>query len=80
MKDDKNSKNNKSENPQEMPSRESVGGDDRGTKSTAPDRGDRSTSSEGPKTWASAPERPEKEAFGQDPSKTSNSKTAFYSF
>ncbi|MBR2544528.1 UvrD-helicase domain-containing protein [Candidatus Saccharibacteria bacterium] len=29
--------------------------------------GGRNTSFEGPKTWASAPERPEKEAFGQDP-------------
>ena len=70
MKDDKNSKNDKSENPQEMPSRKSAGGDDRGTKSTAPDRGDRSTSSEGPKTWASAPERPEEEVLGQDPGQT----------
>ena len=30
-------------------------------------KGDRNASFEGPKTWASAPERPEKEAFGQDP-------------
>lgn len=29
--------------------------------------GGRDTSFEGPKTWASAPERPEKEVFGQDP-------------
>ncbi len=29
--------------------------------------GGRNTSFEGTKTWASAPERPEKEAFGQDP-------------
>ena len=29
--------------------------------------GDRNASFEGPKTWASAPERPEKKAFGQDP-------------
>ncbi len=29
--------------------------------------GGRNTSFEGPKTWASAPERPEKEVFGQDP-------------
>ena len=29
--------------------------------------GDRNVSSEGPKTWASAPERPEEEALGQDP-------------
>jgi len=32
--------------------------------------GGRNASSEGPKTWASAPERPEEEAFGQDPSQT----------
>ena len=30
--------------------------------------GDRNASFEGPKTWPSGPERPEKEAFGQDPS------------
>ena len=29
--------------------------------------GGRKVSSEGPKTWASAPERPEEETFGQDP-------------
>ena len=29
--------------------------------------GGRNTSFEGPKTWASAPERPEKEVFGRDP-------------
>ncbi|MBR0488347.1 cation-translocating P-type ATPase [Candidatus Saccharibacteria bacterium] len=40
-----------------MPLEESVGASE----------GDRNASFEGPKTWASAPERPEKEAFGQDP-------------
>ena len=32
--------------------------------------GGQNASSEGPKTWASAPERPEEEAFGQAPSKS----------
>ena len=32
------------------------------------EEGGRNDSSEGPKTWASAPERPEEESFGQDPS------------